>query len=69
MKFSYWYDNWKQNRQAERLGQAFVNDFVKTQWQELYYEDDEKKALDMIMMLLVSCHYYPNTPHRVGDIT
>lgn len=74
MTFRYWLNDYYKNRQqryndlgnleGERVGEAFVNDFVSTQWQELYYEENHQKALAMIVDFLVSCHYYPDMPQK-----
>ncbi len=44
MNFQQWKANFKQNRSHERLGQAFVNDYIKGVWTELFYTNDEAKA-------------------------
>lgn len=40
---------WPQNKKYMRLGQAFVNYFIKAPWPELFYEQDKAMAKVMIM--------------------
>lgn len=61
------YENWKQlwriGRGAERLGQAFINEFFKEAiWPELFYQENYFKADDLITEFLVLHCYYPNLP-------
>lgn len=63
--FSQWEVNWAIHRHHERLGQAFVNDFVKTPWPELFYEPDTIKAKQMIIAFLKDNCYYPNLPQLI----
>lgn len=49
-----------------RLGQRFVNEFIKgTGWTELFYERDDRVALEMIKQLLTDLQYYPGLSPRV----
>lgn len=48
VSFWQWYRAWKANRQTERLGQAFINDFIRESWIELYNETDEEVAMNKI---------------------
>lgn len=65
MNFQEWKADFKQNRPHERLGQAFVNDYIKGVWSELFYTNDEGKAQQMIMDYLDQMHYWPNMPEVV----
>lgn len=51
--------------EGERLGQAFVNDFIRDQWKELFYEENYEKALDLIVDYLVHCSHYPQLPNKL----
>lgn len=64
MTYAKWFLNWRANRQTERLGQAFVNDFVQEPWPELYYETKEHVADCLIREYLMDLCYYPNVPHK-----
>ena len=40
-----------------RLGQYFCNKYVKGQWPELFYCEDEDKCIDMVTQYLYdNCH-------------
>ena len=40
-----------------RLGQYFCNKYVKGQWSELFYCEDEDKCIDMVTQYLEdTCH-------------
>ena len=78
MRLSCWFNDWKENRaqklndkgflEGERLGQAFIADFVKGSWMELWYEEDEELAFALIVDYLVNVtQTYPEVPHRTGD--
>lgn len=61
------YENWKQlwriGKGSERLGQAFVNDFmIGTDTGQLYYEQDYWTADSMITQWLIDNCHYPNVP-------
>lgn len=64
MDYIQWYSTWHLKRKHERLGQAFVNDFIKSPWPELFYETDERVANGMIVDWLVAHQYYPNLPEK-----
>jgi len=51
--------------EGERLGQAFCNDFIKSEWAELYYSEDYEKSLELIVDWLVNCCHYPFLPHKI----
>lgn len=46
----------------ERLGQYFVNRYIKGQWPELFYESDDKKSFEMISKWLGDHQYYDQLP-------
>lgn len=64
MTYAKWFLNWRANRKTERLGQAFINDFVRDPWPELYYQQHEHLADLMIREYLMDLCYYPNVPHK-----
>jgi len=45
-----------------RLGQAFVNWYMSTPWPELFYEKNDKVAMEMITKHLVAYCYYEQLP-------
>lgn len=63
-----WLQDVKKNRPSERIGQAFINDFIKGVWTELYYTEDEKKAEEMIFQWLGDMHYYEELPEKVDPV-
>lgn len=63
--YQQWKADFKQNRPYERLGQAFVNDYIKGVWPELFYTNDEGKAQQMIMDYLNQMQYWPNMPEVI----
>ena len=66
MTFNEWLEDWKYNRPCERLGQAFVNDFVKEPFPELYYTEDNDHALRLIEEWLLRYDYnYVNMPQKI----
>ena len=68
MTFSDWVADWSKNRPQERLGQAFVNDFVKEPFPELYYarDEDHDYTKSLIQDWLDRYHYsYENMPQKI----
>lgn len=60
------YDKWKVKvKPLERLGQAFCNNFIKSPWPELFYEENETKAEVMIKEWLTNNHYYATMPPKL----
>ena len=51
-----------------RLGQRFVNTYIKGSWPELYYEADDAKAAEMIEQWLHDHQYNDHLPEIVGKI-
>lgn len=51
--------------EGERLGQAFVDDFIKVEWDELYYCEDYEKSLALIVDCLLECRLYPKMPNKI----
>jgi len=51
--------------QGERLGQAFVNDFVKTPWPDLFYQEDVDKSMESILSYLNYYQYYDCMPEKI----
>lgn len=49
-----------------RLGQWFCNNYLKQPWPELYYQEDEKKAEEMIEKWLDDHQYVRNVPDKVA---
>lgn len=62
MEYRIWETNWTLTRKTERLGQAFVNDFIKKPWPELFYETNPFKCRSMITQYLMDHQYFPNVP-------
>lgn len=54
----------KQKPEAQRLGQYFVNTYIKGSWPELFYAD-EAKALPMIVEWLDAYQYHDHLPSPV----
>lgn len=66
MKQHEWFnDYYKNHAKHERLGQAFVNDFIKQPWPELFYNNDIAKCLIMIENWLHQNQYYVDMPQKV----
>jgi len=66
MTFGQWVADWSKNRPHERIGQAFVNDFIKQAFPELYYCEDTAKCFDMIYEWLSLHGYdYHNMPENI----
>ena len=64
-----WFQNWDQARPFERLGQAFINDFIRIPWPELYYCEDNEKAGRIIYMYLSDHCYWPEMPPKVPQMS
>lgn len=47
---------------GQRLGQRFVNLFIKHPWPELFYENSDKKSLKIINQWLTHHQYYDMLP-------
>ena len=58
---AYFRDN-----QQLRLGQQFVNLYIKEPWPELFYEEDNYKAIEMISQWLKDNQYWEKEPPRVN---
>lgn len=52
----------KEGTKGERIGQFFCDRFLKEPWSELYHEDDQGKAVQMIEAWLASHHYIDSLP-------
>lgn len=48
-----------------RLGQWFVNRYIKKPWPELFYEEDTQKAIEMISQYLIDHQYVDDLPPEV----
>lgn len=63
MTFGKWVANYHANRMNERMGQAFCNDFLGNIIDsQLYYEENNWKAYQLIQNWLIDNCYYPNVP-------
>lgn len=49
-----------------RLGQYFCNTYIKGSWPELFYEEDEEKAAEIIRTWLVDHQYTDTMPPKVS---
>lgn len=58
----------KAHKDHLRLGQRFVNTYIKGSWPELYYEADETKAAEIIEQWLIDHQYNDHLPEVVGKI-
>lgn len=68
MDYEYWKQMWRDSRTSERLGQAFVNDFISDMKvplvRQIYYKTDYWEADELITQWLMENRYYPNVPVR-----
>lgn len=64
-----WFQEWSDSRPFERLGQAFINDFIRIPWPELYYCTDNEKAGRMIYLYLSDHCYWPEMPQKVPQMS
>lgn len=55
----------REGRPHLRLGQYFCNEYVKYSWPELYYEEDNRKAIRMITTYLTHYQYENELPAKV----
>lgn len=67
MTFEEWKKRVKKTRYYLRVGQAFVIDYIKGSWPELFYEENEQKADALIIEYLQRLQYFPNVPPAVID--
>lgn len=67
MKLSCYINQHKESDTDIRLGQLFCNDYVHHEWEELFYEESDEAAVEMITNYLIEMHTYPLLPHKVGD--
>lgn len=49
-----------------RLGQRFVNIYVKSGWPELFYEESDKKSLEIISDYLTRYQYHGKMPTPIN---
>lgn len=52
----------KEGKPHLRLGQYFINKYVKYSWPELYYEKDDEKAIKAITIYLQHYQYTDTLP-------
>lgn len=64
--YTKWFANWSDNR-TERLGQAFVNDFIRIPWPDLYYCTDDVIASREIYKYLERHCYWPFMPLKAKE--
>ena len=55
----------KERKPPHRLGQYFVSNYIKYSWPELFYERDNKKALETISTYLYYLQYINELPTKV----
>lgn len=67
MKLSCYINQHKKSDTDIRLGQLFCNDYVRHEWEELFYEESDEAAVALITEYLVNMHTYPNLPHKTGE--
>lgn len=51
-----------------RLGQFFVNQFIKESWPGLYYMNDRDKEREMITQWLIDHQYFYSLPPLVREL-
>ena len=56
------------NQEHERLGQFFVNRYIKGHWPELFYTPDNDKAETLINQWLKDHQYEESMPPKVRDL-
>jgi len=57
-------DHYK-NNPNERIGQAFVNRYIQNPWPELFYEERDMIAIEMIAKWIKDNEYFYKEPPRV----
>jgi len=62
--FSNWLYSYYKNPKGERIGQAFVNDFIKEPWPELFYCENYEESAEMILEWLSSHCYVFTMPKK-----
>lgn len=64
MTYEKWKEIWRQREHPGRLGQAFVNQFLKydSLTGKIFYEEDYYKVDQMITQWLIDHCYYPHVP-------
>lgn len=50
---------------GQRLGQRFVNRYIKSSWSELFYEENEQVARILIASWLADHQYLSSLPERL----
>lgn len=55
------------DRTGQRMGQRFVNLYIRNPWPELYYEENEFMSVKIIAEWLVDHQYYDNEPPLAED--
>lgn len=60
-----WHADWVNSRPHERLGQAFVNDFIDKPWPYLFHCEDSERAGRIIYYYLTDHCYWPNMPDKL----
>lgn len=65
MTYESWKRSWKNSNNGQRLGQAFVCDFIKGNWPNLFYETNDDHAEQLIRIWLTDIQVYPNVPEKV----
>jgi hypothetical protein len=60
--FFVFHYQWK-NIDKQRMGQRFINMYVKEPWPELFYCNSEKECKEMIVSHLNNCGYFHSLPH------
>ena len=48
-----------------RMGQRFCNMFIKESWPDLFYQENERKAIKLIYQWLKEKHYYYELPTEI----
>lgn len=55
-------------QRGERLGQFFMNNYIRGAWNYLYYQENEETSKLMIVQWLQRYHYYSTLPKPFKDL-
>lgn len=68
MSYEKWKQMWRIGNGSERLGQAFVNDFLvgdSPLIRQIYFKNDYWEVDELITQWLIENCHYPNVPEKV----
>lgn len=67
MNYEKWKQLWRIGNGSQRLGQAFVTEFMIGEAWQLFYEEDYWQADEWITQWLINNCHYPNVPEKVSS--